>query len=359
MRGATEYEGVRGHAGAAGMAVDLDTMHAADVLCEGFESAHGAALLVDDVHAADPASRTALNLALRRAVMSGVLVVVTGRRVPSVHAFAEGFAVEELGGLDPADAASVLEAAGVEPIAPVVAARLIDLAAGNPLALSQLPHALSREQLAGRQPLPDEIPLLGDLAAAFTRCLPPPGGRARELLDRIALSSDDSWSGIESSALVDPETALEELENLGLAELSNGRLTLHHPLLRSAVIGSMTEHRRRQLHLEFADSAALSAEVKLAHRAQGTVGPDEDLAESLVHAASRMRAGRGIESAARMLDHAVQMTGSDARRGRLLLEAAELRRRIAAAHARGERLSPIISAQLVCSASSSECESCA
>jgi len=43
---------------------------------------------------------------------------------------------------------------------------------------------------------------------------------------------------------------------------------------------------------------------------------------------------------------------------RALLEAAELRRRIAAAHARGERLSPIISAQLVCSASSSECESC-
>ena len=43
---------------------------------------------------------------------------------------------------------------------------------------------------------------------------------------------------------------------------------------------------------------------------------------------------------------------------RALLEAAaELRRRIAAAHARGERLSPIISAQLVCSASSSECES--
>ena len=303
---------------------DLDTMHAADVLCEGFESAHGAALLVDDVHAADPASRTALNLALRRAVMSGVLVVVTGRRVPSVHAFAEGFAVEELGGLDPADAASVLESAGVEPIAPVVAARLIDLAAGNPLALAQLPHALSPEQLAGRQPLPDEIPLLGDLAAAFTRYLPPPGSRARELLDRIALSADDSWSCIESSALIDPGTALEELENLGLAELSNGRLTLHHPLLRSAVIGSMTEHRRRQLHLEFADSAALSAEVKLAHRAQGTVGPDEALAESLVHAAARMRAGRGIESAARMLDQAVQMTGSDARRGRLLLETAEL-----------------------------------
>ena len=44
---------------------------------------------------------------------------------------------------------------------------------------------------------------------------------------------------------------------------------------------------------------------------------------------------------------------------RALLEATELRRRIAAAHARGERhISPIISAQLVCSASSSECESC-
>lgn len=303
---------------------DIDAMRAADVLCAGFEAASGMALLVDDIHAADPSSRTALNVALRRAVMSGVLVVVTGRPVPSVHAFAEGFAVEELDGLEPSDAVAVLESASAAPIAPVVAARLIAEAAGNPLALLQLPHALSSEQLAGRQPLPDDIPLLGDLAEAFTRYLPPPGSGARELLDRVAISSDDSWAGIAVSALAEPAAALEELENLGLATLANGRVTLHHPLLRSAVAGGMTEHRRRALHLELADRAALPAEVRLVHRAQGTVGPDEELADALVEAAARMRAARGIEAAARMIDLAVELTGRHDRRGRLLLDAAEL-----------------------------------
>lgn len=310
--------------GARMCAGDLDTMYAAEVLCDGFETATQTALLIDDIHEADPASRTALNLALRRAVMSGVLVVVTGRPVPSVHAFAEGFRVEELAGLDPIDSAAVLASASAGPIAPTVVTRLIDQAAGNPLALLQLPHALSRTQLAGKQPLPEEIPLLGDLAEAFTRYLPSPGSAARELLDRIAVSSDDSWSCIESAARNDPAAALEELENLGLAALSEGRLTLRHPLLRSAVVGSMTEHRRRELNLEFADNPVLSADVRLAHRAQGTVGPREELADALVGAAARMRAGRGIEAAARMLDHAVRMTGSHPRRGRLLLEAAEL-----------------------------------
>ncbi|MDY6998340.1 MAG: LuxR C-terminal-related transcriptional regulator [Actinomycetota bacterium] len=303
---------------------DIDAMHAAEVLCAGFEAASGTALLVDDIHAADPSSRTALNLALRRAVMSGVLVVVTGRPVPSVHAFAEGFAVEELGGLARPEAMAALESASEVPIAPRVADRLIDEAAGNPLALLQLPHALSPHQLSGAEPLPDEIPLVGDLAEAFTRHLPPPGSAARELLDRIAVSSDDSWAAIASSGLSEPAAALEELENLGLAVLANGRLTLRHPLLRSAVIGGMAERRRRALNLEFAANAELPADVRLAHRAQGTVGPDEELADALVEAAARLRAGRGIEAAARMLDLAVDITGSDARRGRLLVEAAEL-----------------------------------
>ena len=37
-------------------------------------------------------------------------------------------------------------------------------------------------------------------------------------------------------------------ENLGLVRLSHGRLTLRHPLLRSAVLGGMSELRRRKLN---------------------------------------------------------------------------------------------------------------
>lgn len=328
---------------------DIDAMRAAEVLCAGLEAATGTALLIDDIHEADPSSRTALNLALRRAVMSGVLVVITGRPVPSVHAFAEGFGVEELGGLPPDDAMTALQSASAAPIDHRVAARLIDEAAGNPLALLQLPYALSAEQLAGAQPLPDQIPLVGDLAEAFTRHLPPAGGPARELLDRIAISSDDSWASIASlwpdSQDADTAAALAELENLGLATLANGRLTLRHPLLRSAVVGGMAEHRRRALNLEFAANPTVPADVRLAHRAEGTVGPDEDLVDALVDAAARMRAGRGIEAAARMLDLAVDLTGSDARRGELMLEAAELLGAAGEAGAARHRLEAVLTDQ--------------
>ncbi len=303
---------------------DPDPMAAADVLRSGLENAADLALLIDDIHDADPSSRTAVNLALRRAVLGGVLVVVSGRRVRTTLAFAEGFCTHELRGLTPGQALEVIGSATDSPIHSSVAQRLVGDASGNPLALLELPQALSRDQLAGAQPLPLEIPLVGNLAAVFTRQLPPPGSPARELLDRVAVSSDGAWATLVDTETLDAAAALGDLEALGLVNLADGRLRLRHPLLRSAVLAGMPEQRRRQLNIEFADNPTVPEEIRLAHRAQGTIGPDDALTDALVDAAKGMRAGRGIEAAARMLDLAAGMTGSDTRRGRLRLEAAEL-----------------------------------
>ena len=51
--------------------------------------------------------------------------------------------------------------------APSVRERLLDEAAGNPLALLELPVALSDAQLAGRAPLPGALPLTARLRASF------------------------------------------------------------------------------------------------------------------------------------------------------------------------------------------------
>ncbi|MDZ4232450.1 MAG: ATP-binding protein, partial [Dietzia sp.] len=275
-------------------ATDPDPMAGADALCSGLENAGDLALLIDDIHDADPSSRTALNLALRRAVLSGVLVVVSGRRVRTTLAFAEGFCTHELRELTPGEALAVIGSATDSPIHSSVAQRLVGDAAGNPLALLELPQSLSRDQLAGAHPLPQEIPLVGNLAAVFTRQLPPSGSPARELLDRVAVSSDGAWSTIVGSEKPDAAAALGDLESLGLVSLSDGRVRLRHPLLRSAVLGGMAEHRRRQLNLEFADNPSVPEEIRLAHRAQGTIGPDDALTDALVDAAKGMRAGRGI-----------------------------------------------------------------
>lgn len=307
---------------AGSVAGEVDALQVADILSTGLARAAGTTLLVDDIHDADAASRTALNLAIRRSRDSAVLVVVTGRRVPSAESFAEGFDVEELTGLDRETAAAVLEAASTVPIAAGVMETLLDVAAGNPLVLRHLPAALTPEQLSGAHLLPEHIPLVGDLRAVFSRQLPLPGTAGRTLLELAALSADGSWSVLRSMRPAIAEAGLHALEDSGLACLSSGRLTLQHPLLRSATIAAMSHQHQRRLHLEFADCRALSDTVRLVHRAHGTLGPDEALVDDLVGAARTLRSRGGTEPAARLLDRAIDLTGDDCRRAELRVLAA-------------------------------------
>lgn len=308
---------------AGDVAAEVDALHVADVLSAGLAKSTGSALLVDDIHDADAASRTALNLALRRTLDAAVLVVVTGRPVPAARSFAEGFDVHELSGLDRVAGAALLKAVSDAPIAPGVVERLLDMAAGSPLALRHLPDALTAEQLSGAQLLPEDIPLVGDLRTVFSRQLPGPGTPARDLLELAAVSADGSWAVLRSLCPAVAEDALQALEDSGLATLAGGRLTLQHALLRSATVAAMTNQRRRRLHLEFAELSALADTVRLAHRAHGTVGPDEQLVEELVGAARMLRSRGGAEPAARLLDRAVDLTGDDIRRGQLRVLAAQ------------------------------------
>jgi DNA-binding CsgD family transcriptional regulator len=304
--------------------VEVDPLRAADVLRDALEKTRGVALLVDDIHDADPLSRTALNLALRRAVVIGVLVVVTGRRLPSVQAFAEGFEIDELEGLDDDSAAALLQSASDVRISELVMQRLLVVAAGNPLALTNLPKSLSREQLTGAQLLPDDIPLSGDLRTVFTRQLPPGGTPARELLDRAAVSADGAWAVLATRCPTDAEEALDGIESLGLARLRGGRLVLRHPLLRSAAVDAMSSARWRALNREFSAEPTIAPEVRLIYRARSAVGPDDQLVDELVTAAQVMRRRGGTDAAARLLDRAVDLTGDEGRRGRLRLQAAEV-----------------------------------
>jgi len=73
-----------------------------------------------------------------------------------------------LAGLDDGSAAALL-ARHAHDAAPGVQERLLTEAAGNPLALVELPAALSQAQLAGEDPLPEALPLTLRLQAAFAQ----------------------------------------------------------------------------------------------------------------------------------------------------------------------------------------------
>ncbi|OFB44739.1 hypothetical protein BA059_02115 [Mycolicibacterium sp. (ex Dasyatis americana)] len=301
-----------------------DVFQAAEVLRDTLNQTGPTALLIDDIHDADPSSRTAVSLALRRSPVSGVLVVITARSTPAMHRFAEGFRVEQLDGLPIDAAAELLETSSERPVAPEVARKLLEVAAGNPLALTHLPDALSSDQLAGSARLPDELPLVGDLHTVFTRQLPLAGTAAREVLDLAAVSASGTWSVIAElrpGLVVDGVAALEDV---GLARLHEGVLTLRHPLLRTAALRAMPQSRWRALNLELAASSATPEHIRLLHRARGTLGPDEELADALTDAAHVQRMLGATAAAAYALDCAVELTESPVRRAQLHMETAGL-----------------------------------
>ncbi|HKO86418.1 MAG TPA: ATP-binding protein, partial [Actinomycetota bacterium] len=116
----------------------------------------------------DGASADALVFVARRLEREPMVVLFAAREGEARTFQAPGLPELQLGGLEPAAAGELLGArvAGGT-LAPEVRERLIGEAAGNPLALLELPAILSSQQLAGQQPLPQRLPLTARLQQVF------------------------------------------------------------------------------------------------------------------------------------------------------------------------------------------------
>src|SRR6202022_3150866 len=123
-------------------------------------------LIVDDAQWLDGPPADVLAFVARRFESEPVAVLIAIRSgYPSPLGDA-GLPELQLGALGEAAAAAILdgEASG---LAPNVRARLLAEAAGNPLALVELPMALGAGQLRGGASLPTQLPLTARLEAAF------------------------------------------------------------------------------------------------------------------------------------------------------------------------------------------------
>jgi len=287
----------------------LDPLRAAEALVRSWARQTRIAplaLLLDDVHELDPASHSALGIALRRFDGQRLLVVAAGRPSPALSRFAEGFDLVGLAGMAPADARRLLLASSMHPVDETVASRLILLADGNPLALRSLPGALTAQQLAGAESLPEPMTLLGDLRSLLTRPLAELAPASRELLEIAMVSIDGDW-GVVRDVVGDPAAAaraLTELERAGLVTVRDGCLQPFHPLLRDAVAGTADAARRREIARSLSASPSVPPEQKLTYRAQASVGRDPELAAELITAAESALARRSVEVAAVLFDRA-------------------------------------------------------
>jgi DNA-binding CsgD family transcriptional regulator len=281
--------------------------------------------LVDDAHWLDRASARALAFVARRLLAEPVGMVFTtrdGADTPGLGGLPE-LAVR---GLADADAHELLEAGLHAPLDPAVMDRIVADTHGNPLALLELPRAMTPAELAGGFGLPGRMSVTSRIEAGFLRriSLLPAATQRLMLLLAVEPVGDPLvvWRAARSLGMAS-DAAWPAVDD-GLVQLGQ-RIVFRHPLVRSAAYRRATADERREAHRALAEATDADADPdrRAWHRAQAAAGPDEDVAAELERAASRARRRGGLSAAAAFLERSVALTTNPTQRVERALEAAE------------------------------------
>src|SRR5262245_10072390 len=281
--------------------------------------------LIDDAQFLDTASAEALAFSARRLEAEPVAMLFAVRTGEARTFEMPGVPDLVLEGIAAAAAERLLEESAPAAAAPVREWLLAE-AAGNPLALLELPRGLSEAQLEGRATLPEAIPLTARLRSAFEqRVSRLPAATRTALL--IAALDDGEQAAIVVRAGGEmglPEDALDSAEQAGLLRVDGGRIEFRHPLVRSAVLGSSTLSQRRAAHatLAAALSSAVDADRRAWHQALAALRADEQVAAALEASARRYEARAGHASAATAFVRSAELSADDVRRSQRLAAAA-------------------------------------
>ncbi|MED7824950.1 helix-turn-helix transcriptional regulator [Streptomyces chiangmaiensis] len=247
----------------------------------------GLLLLADDVAWFDEVSAAVLGFVVRR-IADAPIVFLAASRTGTEDLFRRsGLPERRVGSLGTEESGAVLDA-HAPGLAPAVRRRLLAEADGNPLALQELPAALTARQRGGQDPLPDRLPLSRRLEATCAGLFAELPAPTRRLLLLAAL---DSGAGLtvlrtaaEGSADIDD---LVPAERAGLvrAPAAGCGLTFCHPLIATAVVNLAPPCERRAAHEALAAALDDDPERHAWHLAEAATGPDEAVARALDEAA--------------------------------------------------------------------------
>jgi AAA ATPase domain len=279
-------------------------------------------LIVEDAHWLDTASCDVLAFVARRLELEPIVLLISVRE-GNVSRLEEAQLAElALDGLDDADAETLLDQ-HAPAITPEARKRLLETAAGNPLALVELPRAAglsSFDDSFGLTPLP----ITERLERAFSDQLKPLPDVTRRLLLVAALDEGGGLNEqLEAAAAVErrPVTtsALAPAEAAGLISLHEAGVRFRHPLVRAAVASAEPMSVRQAAHGALADAHATDVERSVWHRAASRSGPDDEVASELEEAAQRATRRGAAAIAAAALERAAQLSATPSRRGTLLV----------------------------------------
>lgn len=296
------------------------------LLAEVADDRGGLLLVVDDVQWLDRPTTDALLFVARRLEAEGVaMLMACGAGGLTVEI--SGLPELTLGPLSEAAAAEVLVQNAADALSPGVAEQLLVVASGNPLALCELPSSLTADQLAGREPVEQPLPVRAHVERAFAHRIDGLSEHARALLILMAADDSGEWATLRLAALlldIDP-ASVDELEAVGLIT-SNGRtVAFTQPLVRCVAYRRATLWRRRSAHLGLAEAleSEESTDRRAWHLAAAAEGPNDEIADELERSALRARVRSGHAAAAAALERASDLTRDERRRAERLLSAAE------------------------------------
>jgi DNA-binding CsgD family transcriptional regulator len=205
-----------------------------------------------------------------------------------------------LGALDGPAAQAMLSAGAGHQVPESVFLALRRAAGGNPLVLRALVGTLAPDELAGRTPLPDPLPVGGEIAGLYRLELEAMPASTRSALLVLAVSEQAAPELLlpAVAALAGDPAALDPAERSGLVRSGPSGLVFAHPMLRWVIQQDGTTAERRAAHRALAGTLP-DGEVELRawHRALAALGPDEEAAAELARTAALAgrRGGRWAE----------------------------------------------------------------
>ena len=275
-------------------------------------TAHGPLLCaVDDLQWVDAPSAQALLFAARRLGAEGILMLFAVRADPGSWFEAPGLQQLTLAPLSETAARQVVATRRPATLSPDAQRRLLAQAAGNPLALLELPT------------LDGAIPHATAIEATFrARAMSLPSDTRRLLL--LAAASDRetvaTWSELAGLGEVSPIAWRAGVDSGLIGALD--AVTFRHPLARSAIYNAASRAERAEAHRLLA-SVATDPLLRASHLAAATDQPDEALAAELERAASGATRRGAFGSAATILARAADLSTDRDGRVRRLISAAQ------------------------------------
>jgi DNA-binding CsgD family transcriptional regulator len=267
---------------------------------------------VDDAHWLDRSSADALGFAASR-LAGEELAFLFARRAGDAGALDPGFPQLGLEPLARAEAQELL-AQRREPVPAEAVGRILDLAAGNPLALLELPVAFATETPGADATPTDRV------SRAFAAKLKSLPAESRLALVLAAAEADPGAVRRAAGMLELGEGSLGAAEAAGLVRLEPGGVTFRHPLIRSLAYSSVDAAERRAAHRSLAEALSddASRDRRAWHLAAASTEPDEEIAALLEETAERARSRGGYATEASALERSAELSPDEQERARRL-----------------------------------------